>query len=71
MTVMPEFDGALCDGCGLCVAACHGKALVQEGDKVRLLESERCDYCGVCEAVCPHQAIECPFTVTCSENPAS
>ena len=63
MMVMPELDPELCDGCGLCVAACHGEGIVLEGSKVRIVVTEACDFCGVCEAVCPHFAIKCFYII--------
>ena len=36
MKMMPELDISLCDGCGLCVIACHGGSIIKDGDKVLL-----------------------------------
>jgi MinD superfamily P-loop ATPase len=68
MTVMPELDINLCDGCGLCVIACHGGGIVQVEGKVKIVETEKCDFCGVCEAVCPHQAIRCTYIIALLED---
>ena len=68
MLVMPELDFELCNGCGLCVAACHGGGIVPEGGKVRIVETENCDFCGVCEAVCLHGAIKCSYIIVVSED---
>ena len=65
---MPELNIDLCDGCGLCVAACHAGGIVQKEDAVRIVETELCDYCGVCEAVCPQQAIECTYCIVFGEE---
>ena len=68
MVRMPEVDCELCDNCGLCVAACHGSAIVCSADGLCMLETENCDYCGVCEAVCPQGAIKCSYTVVPKED---
>ncbi|MFC1893057.1 ATP-binding protein [Chloroflexota bacterium] len=68
MVVMPEFDPELCDGCGLCVAACHGDGIVLRGGRVWITETENCDFCGVCEAVCLQQAITCHYVIVLSED---
>ena len=64
MTVMPELDVDLCNGCGLCIAACHGGAIIQIEAKVKIIETENCDFCSVCEAVCPQGAIKCAYIIT-------
>ena len=68
MTIMPELALELCDGCGLCVAACHGGGIVWVEGKVRIVEIETCDFCGVCETVCPHGAIKCTYIIVSSED---
>lgn len=68
MTVMPELDPELCDGCGLCIVACYGGAIVREEGKVRIVETENCGFCGVCEAVCPQYAIRCAYSIVMSED---
>jgi MinD superfamily P-loop ATPase len=67
MTIMPELDSDLCNGCGLCLIACHGVAIVEYEGKVRILETQDCDYCGVCEAVCPQGAIKCGYVILTGE----
>ena len=61
--VMPELMPGLCDGCGLCVAACHGGGLVMAGGRVKIVATENCDFCAVCEAVCPRGAIRCAYVI--------
>ena len=68
MTVMPELDPELCDGCSLCMVACHGGGIAQHKGKVRIIETENCDFCGVCEAVCPRFAITCAYYIVLSED---
>jgi len=68
MPVMPEIDLDLCDGCGLCVVACHGGGIIQERGRVRIEVTESCDYCGVCEAVCSRQAITCTYIIILGEE---
>ncbi|MBI4187249.1 MAG: 4Fe-4S binding protein [Chloroflexi bacterium] len=63
MPVMPELDIELCDGCGLCLAACHGDGIVPAAGKVNIVETESCDFCGVCEWVCPRGAISCKYVI--------
>jgi len=63
MTMMPELVQELCDGCGLCIAACHGGGIIRVNGKVAIIEVETCDYCGVCEAVCPRYAIRCVYYI--------
>ncbi len=65
---MPELNISLCDGCGLCVIACHGGGIINNGDKVVIAESEYCDFCAVCEAVCPRYAIKCEYTIIIRED---
>lgn len=68
MIVMPELELELCDGCGLCIAACHGGGIVSEDGKVRIIETQNCDFCGVCEAVCPQGAIRCAYSIVMSQG---
>lgn len=68
MIVMPKLDVLLCDGCGLCIAACHGGGIVAADGKVIIVETENCDFCAVCEAVCPQGAIKCAYVIVLSED---
>ena len=63
MAKMPELEIALCNGCGLCIIACHGGGVVADNNKVKIVETEACDFCGVCEAVCPKGAIKCLYII--------
>lgn len=46
-----------CDGCGLCVPACHEGAIEIIDGKARLLEDRLCDGIGDCLGECPLGAI--------------
>ena len=46
-----------CDGCGLCVSACHEGAIGIVADKAELLRDDYCDGLGNCLPVCPTGAI--------------
>ncbi len=47
-----------CTGCGLCVEACHEKAIEIVNGKARLVSDEYCDGLGACLPACPEAAIE-------------
>lgn len=51
-----HIDEELCDGCGLCLPACHEGAIQIVDGKARLLE-ELCDGLGACLGECPKGAI--------------
>ena len=51
-----KVDGALCNGCGVCVEACPFGALSLAGEGVAV-EWETCMGCGVCEGQCPLEAV--------------
>ena len=46
-----------CNGCGLCVTACHEGAIGLVGGKAKLLRDDYCDGLGDCLPVCPTEAI--------------
>jgi len=52
-----KIDEDKCDGCGLCVSACHEGAIGLEGGKAKLLRDDYCDGLGNCLPVCPTGAI--------------
>lgn len=52
-----KIDEELCNGCGLCAAACHEAAIVMENGKARLLRDDYCDGLGNCLPACPAGAI--------------
>ncbi len=61
---------AACSACGLCAAACHFKAIAQdgppnsEGVASYRVEALACEGCGLCALVCPTQAITMHPVVT-------
>lgn len=52
-----KIDEELCDGCGLCVSACHEGAIGIVDGKAKLLRDDYCDGLGNCLPVCPTGAI--------------
>lgn len=50
-------DGQRCNGCGLCVNACHEGAIGLVEGKARLLREDFCDGMGDCLPACPMNAI--------------
>lgn len=52
-----EIDNELCNGCGLCVSACHEGAIGLVDGKAKLLRDDYCDGLGDCLPVCPTGAI--------------
>ena len=52
-----KIDEDKCDGCGLCVSACHEGAIGIVDGKARLLRDDYCDGLGNCLPVCPTEAI--------------
>ncbi len=52
-----EIKEELCNGCGLCVTACHEGAIELIDGKARLISDEYCDGLGDCLPECPTGAI--------------
>ena len=52
-----KIDGSKCNGCGLCVSACHEGAIGMKDGKAVLLRDDYCDGLGNCLPVCPTGAI--------------
>lgn len=52
-----KIDEEKCNGCGLCVNACHEGALQLIGGKARLVSESYCDGLGDCLPECPTGAI--------------
>jgi len=52
-----KIDEEKCDGCGLCVNACHEGAIQQIDGKARLVSESYCDGLGACLGECPQGAI--------------
>lgn len=51
-------DLNLCNGCGLCIGACHEGALKLVGGKAKLVSDSYCDGLGACLPECPAGAIK-------------
>ena len=52
-----NIDRDKCNGCGLCVSACHEGAIGMIDGKAKLLRDDYCDGLGDCLPVCPTGAI--------------
>lgn len=52
-----KIDSELCNGCGLCVDACHEGAIALIDGKAKLMRDDYCDGLGDCLPVCPTGAI--------------
>ena len=52
-----KIDESKCNGCGLCVTACHEGAIGLVDEKAKLLRDDFCDGLGDCLPACPTGAI--------------
>lgn len=52
-----NIDKENCNGCGICVDACHEGALAMVDGKAKLMRDDYCDGLGNCLPVCPTGAI--------------
>jgi ferredoxin len=52
-----NIDAKKCDGCGLCVDACHEGAIALIDGKAKLVREDHCDGLGDCLPACPAGAI--------------
>ena len=52
-----KIDKSMCNGCGLCVSACHEGAIGIVDGKAKLLRDDYCDGLGNCLPSCPTGAI--------------
>ena len=52
-----QIDAEKCNGCGLCVTACHEGAIGLVDGKAQLLRDDYCDGLGSCLPTCPTGAI--------------
>lgn len=52
-----EIDEEKCNGCGICVTACHEGAIGMVNGKAKLLRDDYCDGLGHCLPTCPTGAI--------------
>ena len=59
-----KIDEEKCNGCGLCVDACHEGAIGLVDGKARLMREDYCDGLGDCRPVRPGR-----FRLKCARHP--
>ena len=52
-----KIDEEKCNGCGICVSACHEGAIGMVNGKAKLMRDDYCDGLGDCLPGCPTHAI--------------
>ena len=52
-----RIDTERCNGCGLCIKACHEGAMALVDGKAELVKPNLCDGLGDCLPACPQNAI--------------
>ncbi len=52
-----QIDEEKCNGCGICVEACHEGAILMVDGKAKLMRDDYCDGLGDCLPTCPTNAI--------------
>jgi NAD-dependent dihydropyrimidine dehydrogenase PreA subunit len=60
------YDPALCNGCGMCAAACPHAVFVMDGRKAVLARPSACMECGACQKNCEFGAISVNSGVGCA-----
>jgi NAD-dependent dihydropyrimidine dehydrogenase PreA subunit len=68
LAIIPIFDQARCNGCGLCVEVCKCGALVMNGNVISVIKVENCGLCGDCELVCETGALQCPYEIVSTDD---
>ena len=66
--IMPIFDQARCNGCGLCISVCRCGALVLKGNNVTVVKVEDCGWCLDCDLVCETGALQCPLEIVSADD---
>lgn len=52
LSILPQFDEAACDGCGICADKCLADAIMMVNDRPER-ETRKCISCGMCVIKCP------------------
>ncbi len=58
-----QIDFQKCNGCGLCLNACHEHIIELRNGKAEIIRPDFCDGLGDCLSVCPNQAIKIKKTI--------